>query len=332
MPKPRVYIHRLLWCPYGPYMDEENEEALVSFAEVINDGNRTEPRPPEELAELLTGVRGILSLNGSCAGEITPEVLEKAGTVEAASISHYWEQYHEIVPGWEEAGLEVLDASDPCSEAVAEWALGAMIAGMRRFDEYDRRMKSGEKWPDYRAAGQLNGSTVGLIGVGRVGRIVAEYLEAFDVRVLACDPYMPDDEAEDMELEMVDLDTLLSTADVVSLHAGVTPETRGMIGARELALIRDGALFVNCARAALVDGEAFRAELAKKRFRAYLDVFEPEPPPADDVLRKLDNVVMTPHVAGTTPMMFLRCGRAAIEALGEFFAVQDAFGVTRQRR
>jgi phosphoglycerate dehydrogenase-like enzyme len=329
MPRPRVYIHRVLWCPYEPYMDKENEEELASFADVINHGNLPDPLPPEELAKTLTGVQGILSLNGSCAGEITPEVLEKAGTVEVASISHYWEQYHEIVPGWEEAGLEVLDASDPCSEAVAEWALGAMIAGLRKFDVYDRQMKAGEKWPNYRAADQLNGSTVGLVGVGRVGRIVVEYLEGFDVEVLAFDPYMAEQDAEDLEIELTDLDTVLTESDVVSLHARVTPETTGMIGARELALIRDGALFVNCARAALVDGKAFREELAKKRFRAYLDVFEPEPPPADDVLRRLDNVVMTPHVAGTTPLMFLRCGRAAIEALREFFAAQDTFGIRR---
>jgi len=127
----------------------------------------------------------------------------------------------------------------------------------------------------------------------------------------------------------VELDTVLTEADVVSLHARVTPETTGMIGARELALIQDGALFVNCARAALVDGEAFREELAKKRFRAYLDVFDPEPPPDDDVLRTLENVVMTPHVAGTTPLMFLRCGAAAIEALAEYFTVKDAFDIRK---
>jgi len=304
-------------------MDEENEEFLSSFAEVINHGDLPEPLPPDELADVLTGVRGILSLNGSCAGEITPQVLEKAGTVEVISVAHWWGQYNDLAPAWDEMGVSVLDASDACSEAVAEWTLGAMIAGLRKFDEFDRRLKAGEQWPDYRAAGQLSGSTVGLVGLGRVGRIVLEFLEPFDVQVLVCDPYLSQDEAEFLMVELVELDTLLSEADVVSLHAAVTPETRGMIGARELALIRDGALFVNSARAALVDGEAFRAELAKGRFRAYLDVFEPEPPPEDDVLRKLDNVVLTPHVAGTTPAMFLRCGHAAIEALGEYFAIQD---------
>ncbi len=207
MAKPCIYIHRLLWCPYDRYMDEENLEALESFADVINHGEMEEALPPKELARTLKGVNGILSLNGSCAGEITIDVLQEAGTVEVASISHYWEQYHSVVPGWEEAGVEVLDASDPCSEAVAEWALGAMIAGLRQFDVYDRQMKSGENWPDYRAAGQLNGSTVGLVGVGRVGRIVAEYLEAFDVELLAYDPYMDEAEAEDLDIELVELDT-----------------------------------------------------------------------------------------------------------------------------
>jgi phosphoglycerate dehydrogenase-like enzyme len=329
MAEPRVYIHRVLWCPYDRYMDEENEEALESFADVVNHGEMAEPLPSEELAKALKGCNGILSLNGSCAGEITVDVLQEAGTVEVASISHYWEQYHSVVPGWEEAGVEVLDASDPCSEAVAEWTLGAMIAGLRKFDVFDRRMKGGENWPDYGAAGQLNGSTVGLIGVGRVGRIVAEYLEPFDVEVLAYDPYMDEDEAEDLQIELVELDTVLTESDVVSLHARVTQETKGMIGARELALMQDGSLFVNSARMALVDADALREELAKKRFRAYLDVFEPEPPPDDDILRTLDNVVMTPHVAGTTPLMFLRCGAAAIEALREYFSVREAFGIRK---
>jgi phosphoglycerate dehydrogenase-like enzyme len=90
-----------------------------------------------------------------------------------------------------------------------------------------------------------------------------------------------------------------------------------MIGARELGLIRDGALLLNCARAWLFDNDALRAELSKGRIRAYLDVYEPEPPAEDDVLRKLENVVLTPHVAGTTDKMFLRCGRLAIERLRE---------------
>jgi phosphoglycerate dehydrogenase-like enzyme len=100
----------------------------------------------------------------------------------------------------------------------------------------------------------------------------------------------------------------------------VTDETRGIIGRGELEAIRDGALVINSARAAILDGDAFRDELNKGRFRAVLDVYEPEPPPLDDVIRTLDNVVMTPHVAGNTRQMRADCGRLAVEALRERLA------------
>jgi phosphoglycerate dehydrogenase-like enzyme len=320
MERPRIYIHRVLWCPYDRYMDDENERLLASFAEVTNHGRREEAPSREELVEALTGVHGILSLNGSCAGEITPEILREAGTVEVASVSHWWGQHNEVVPAWEAAGVQVIDASDACNEAVAEWTVGAAIAGLRKFDAYDRQMKSGVEWPSFHEAGQLNGSTAGLVALGRVGRIVARYLGVFDCRVLAFDPGVSEGEAAALGVELVDLDTLLSTADVVSLHAPVTEQTTGMIGERELSLLKDGALLLNCARAALTDGRALREELATGRIRAYMDVYEPEPPPLDDPLREMDNVVMTPHVAGTTDRMFKRCGRFAIEALRDYFA------------
>jgi phosphoglycerate dehydrogenase-like enzyme len=323
MSRPRVYIHRVLWCPYDLYMNAENEALLASFAEVVNDGRLSEGLRPERMAARLEGAHAILSLNGSCAGEITADALNRTGTVEVAAVSHWWGQHNDVCPQWEAAGVEVIDASDACNEAVAEWTIGAAIAGLRRFDQYDRQMKSGVQWPSWAAADQLNGSTFGIVGLGRVGKWVALYLGPFDVRILCYDPHLAPDEAARHGVELTDLDTVLSQSDVVSLHAPVTAQTQGMIGARELSLIKDGAVFINSARAALLDNAAFRAELSKKRFRAYLDVFEPEPPQDGDVLRNLDNVVMTPHVAGTTSKMFLRCGRMAIEALQDRFADQE---------
>jgi len=319
--RPRIYIHRIHGCTYDQYMDAANEALLASFADVRNNGNGAEPVPPEEMVEALRGVTGILSLNGSGADDITADVLREAGTVEVAAISHWWHGSHDRARvAWSAAGVEVIDASDACNESVAEWTIGAAIAGLRPFDRFDREMKSGVFWPERcGTAGQLIGSTFGIVGLGRVGRLVARLLRPFDTRVIAYDRFIPSEEADELGVELVDLETLLKTADVISLHLAVTPETRGMIGAKELALIKDGALVVNSARAALLDNDAFRAELQKKRFRAYLDVFEPEPPPLDDVLRTLDNVVLTPHVAGHTDLMFLRCGRKAIEALRDYF-------------
>lgn len=320
MARPRIYIHRTFGCPYADYMPRENEALLSSFADVVNDGEAPEPIAQAAMIARLQGVDGILSLNGSGAPEVTREALLQAGTVKVAVISHYWHGLHdEAGRAWQEAGVEVIDESDPCNQAVAEWTIGAAIAGLRRFEQYDREMKVGEMWPSWRRAGQLNGSTVGLVSLGRVGRIVARYLQAFDVRVLAYDPKLDAAQADQLQVEPTDLDTLLAQSDVVSVHTPVLPQTRGMLGAAELSLIRDGAVLVNSARAAIFDGQALRTELSKRRFTAYLDVFEPEPPPADDVLRTLPNVVMTPHVAGATPLMYLRCGRKAIERLKEWF-------------
>ncbi|MGQ9729698.1 MAG: hydroxyacid dehydrogenase [Candidatus Zipacnadales bacterium] len=321
MTRPCIYIHRLMYLGYDEYMDAQNERLLAAFADVVNDAFLEQSPSPAEMAERLRGVTGILSLNGSGACDITTEALEAAGTVQVAVISHWWHGSHDQAAAmWRAAGVAVIDESDACNEAVAEWTIGAAIAGLRRFEQYDRELKSGTEWPSWRRASQLNGSTFGIVSLGRVGRLVARYLSVFDCRIIAYDPYIDPEVAEQLGVELVDLDTLLSTADVISLHTPVLPETTGMLGARELALIKDGAVLVNSARAALYDGKAFRAELAKGRFTAYLDVFDPEPPPLDDVLRTLSNVVLTPHVAGATPLMYRRCGRRAIERLRAWFS------------
>lgn len=314
--RPVVYIHRLEWCPYELYMDQTNEQLLASFAEVRNHGDDRQKPTHEQMVQYLRGADAMLLLNGSHIDEITPEALREAGSVRVAVSSHWWEKFNVMVGPWKEVGVTTIDVSDACSQSVAEWTIGAAIAGLRKFDVFDRQMKTGTKWPNWRGvAGQLNGSTVGLVGLGRVGRHVLRYLKPFDVRILVCDPALTPEKATELSVEVVDLHTLLRTADVISLHAPVLPQTKAMIGAHELGLIRDGALLINSARAWLLDNDAFRAEMAKRRFRAYLDVFEPEPPAEEDILRTLDNVVMTPHVAGTTDAMFLRCGRLAIEAL-----------------
>lgn len=319
--KPLVYIPRVEWCPYEYYMDAANERLLKSFARVRNNGDGREKLSHGEMVDHLRGAHALLVMNGAHVDEITYEAVKEAGTLKVAAVAHWWGQSCvDLFARLKKAGVKTIDASDACNEAVAEWALGAIIAGLRKMDVFDRLMKNGVKWPTWRGvAGQLNGSTVGLVGVGRVGKWLVRYLKPFDVRLLVCDPFMTRKAAAEMGVEKVDLNTLLKTCDAISLHAPIIPETKGMIGRRELKLIRDGALLVNSARAWLLDNDAFRKEMQTGRFRAYLDVYEPEPPGENDVLRTLDNVVMTPHVAGTTDMMFHRCGRFAIEALREYF-------------
>jgi len=323
MEKPRVYIHRI-GSSYGEYMTPRNEELLGSFAEVRSHGPVGGMVPPGDVLDFLEGASAILSLNGNGAEDITGEILEEVGSVRIAVISHYYHGNHDRARAtWEGAGVEVVDVSDGNNRAVAEWTLGAAITGMYRFAEYDRALKGGEMWPPARLADQVQGKVIGLVGLGRVGRIVARYFQLFEVEILGYDAYLSGERIRAMDIEPVGLKELMEKSDIISFHLPVTDETRGLIGKGELGGIKDGALVINSARAAILDGEAFREELKTGRFRAILDVYEPEPPPLDDVLRTLDNVVMTPHVAGNTRQMRADCGRIAIEFLGDYFAAGE---------
>ena len=178
---------------------------------------------------------------------------------------------------------------------VADHTLALMLAAVRRISEHDAAVRRGE-WnrTGQHAAWMLSGGTVGLIGFGHIGRIVAARLRGFDVRVLVNDPIEPCDPS----VEAVELDVLLAASDVVSLHVPLLPTTRGLIGARELALMRPGAILVNTARGGVVDETALVDALERGRLRAAaLDVFADEPPVGSRLLR-LPNVVLSPHVAG----------------------------------
>ena len=319
MARPVVYIHRVEWCPAEYYLTDANRRLLASFAEVRDFGAHPRPVTHAEMVDNLRGANGVLLLNGSHPEEITGKAMRESGTtVRVIAVSHWWPPIEAMARDLEGSGVEILDRSDACNQSVAEWTLGALINGLRKTDVFDRLIKTKPGWPRWRGvAGQLNGATVGLVALGRVGRWVARYLKPFDVRVLVYDPAVSAAQAVELGIEKTDLDTLLRESDAVSLHAPVLPSTKGMIGRRELALMRDGALLVNSARAWLLDGAALLDELRSGRLRAYLDVFEPEPLPDNDPLRKLDGAVLTPHVAGTTDLMFERCGRFAIEALRE---------------
>ena len=178
---------------------------------------------------------------------------------------------------------------------VADHTLALMLAAVRRVCEHDGAVRRGQ-WnrTGPHTPWLLSGATVGLIGFGQIGRSVARRLVGFEVRVLATDPIVPRDAA----VEAVTLDELLSQSDVVSLHAPLQPSTRGLIGARELALMRPDAILVNTARGGVVDETALVHALERRRLRAAaLDVFEDEPPRASRLL-ELPNVVLSPHNAG----------------------------------
>jgi phosphoglycerate dehydrogenase-like enzyme len=168
---------------------------------------------------------------------------------------------------------------------------------------------------------ELSGKTVGLIGLGATGLATARRLAGFDVRLVAYDPFVAADVAADVGAELVELDRLLRMADFVSLHVPLLPETTGMIGARELGLLKPTAYLINGARAGLVDGEALLETLRGRRIAGVaLDVYTREPLPLDDPLLALPNVVLLPHLGGATHEVTDHQSRIAWDSLEAFLA------------
>ncbi len=202
------------------------------------------------------------------------------------------------VAGATAAGIPVLHTPGRNADGVAEMVVALLFALNRHLVMGDRDMRAGTVFTDtlpyqrYRSW-QLAGRTAGLVGLGAVGRATRWRLEGLGMKVVASDPYQPDGNCN--------LDELLTTADVVSMHAPTTPETLGMIGAEQFATMRPGTIYLNTARAGLHDSDALVDALVSGRLGgAGLDHVDGEVLPADHPLTKLDNVVLTPHVGGAT--------------------------------
>jgi len=202
-------------------------------------------------------------------------------------------------------GIEIIFTPGVNSQAVAEHALALMLMVARQIPTSSRLLRAGEFDRARRTivAVDLHGKTLGLVGLGQVGRRLAAICRlGLSMRVLAFDPYVRPEQAGELGVELVAaLSSLLQAADVISVHTPLTPETRGIIGQVALAQMKPTAYLVNCARGGLVDEDALLDALrAGKLAGAGLDTFAEEPTPADYPLFGLENVVVTPHVAGSS--------------------------------
>ena len=212
------------------------------------------------------------------------------------------------IPAATRLGIAVVHAPGSNSQAVAEHALMLMLACTKRIVTVDKQTRAGD-WSARghggdRAGGntELGGKTLGIVGIGNIGRLVAKFAGALGMRVLAFDPYVADDEIRRRGAEPVrSLDALLPQADLLTCHTPLTDETRGMINERTLGLMKRGAIFVNTSRGGVQQERAVFEALVKGQLGAAgLDVFEQEPTPRDNPLLNLDNVVVSSHVAGVT--------------------------------
>jgi glyoxylate reductase len=198
----------------------------------------------------------------------------------------------------ERRGVAVTNTPGVLDAATADLTWALILAARRRVVEGDRRVRTGDwtgSWADGFLAEELTGSTLGIVGLGRIGHAVARRAAGFELRVL----YTQRHRAETEPGEYRGLDDLLSESDIVTIHAPLTPETRGLIDRHRLALLHDGTCFVNTARGEIVDEEALVAELVSGRLRAGLDVFANEPH-VPEALLMLPNVVLTPHLGSGT--------------------------------
>jgi D-3-phosphoglycerate dehydrogenase / 2-oxoglutarate reductase len=202
-----------------------------------------------------------------------------------------------------EAGVLVVNQSGANSESVAQHVLGMMLVLTKQIVQADKRMRrDAEGWTrwDYQGK-ELTGRTLGIVGLGNVGRRVSALAKPFEMRVIACDPYITEDDFRERGAKRVSLDDVFRDADFVSINCPLSDETRGMVGARHYALMKPTAYFITTARGAIHDEAALAEALADGRLAgAGLDVFDPEPPPLDHPLMKFDNVVVSPHNAGVT--------------------------------
>lgn len=219
-------------------------------------------------------------------------------------------------------GITVVCGQHGLGINVAECTIGLMIALSRRFGDLWAVTRAGG-WRAEELPGEpqgLLGATVGLVSASAIGRMVVEMLRPFRCRVLMYDPYLSEYEAGQLGVERCELRELLATADIVSLHHPQTPETDRMIGAEELACLRDGAVFINTARPRAIDPEALLAEARRGRVQFALDVTEPEPLPGDHPLRALPNVWIHPHRAGVGRYGSMMVGDIVMESLDAHLA------------
>jgi D-3-phosphoglycerate dehydrogenase len=262
----------------------------------------------EQMIEALDGVRVCLTQ----LAPLTERILDACPDLELFAVSRGGPVNANLAAATAR-GVRVTFAPGRNATATAEYAVGLMLAALRGIATGHRDVTDGRWEADrfvFETSGlELDGTTVGLIGAGAVGSRVARILLGFGAQVLVHDPYAKPGALPDGAVAVA-LDELLASARVVSLHARVTPDTRGMIGAAEIAAMPAGSVLVNCARGALLDHAALADALRGGHLMAAgLDVFDVEPLPADHPLRDAPNVVMTPHLAGASQQVARNASR-----------------------
>lgn len=256
---------------------------------------------PEKVAEKAAEAEIVLTHSGPITRQVieAAEKLRVVGAARGGPVNINWK-------ACTERRIPVVYAPGRNSGAVAEFTVGMILAESRKIARSHMSMMNEKRWRGdlYRheeVGLELNSAVVGLVGLGAIGKKVAKILQAFGARILVYDPFVPEAEIRALGCRPADLDSLLREADFVSLHARLTEESRGMIGARQIARMKPTAYLINTARGELIDHAPLYQALKERRLAgAALDLFEAEPPPDDSPLYELENVTATSHLAGAS--------------------------------
>jgi phosphoglycerate dehydrogenase-like enzyme len=283
------------------FFSGQREQVGKIFCEGAPEGFAASWRPhalsDDEKKELLKGVEFLVLHPSAIAGS----VLREAGSLRLIQLLSAGYDKMDLAL-MAELGIPVATNGGANAWAVAEHCIGMLLALYKRLLQCDGSVRAG-KWRQNAVTGfnsfEVAEKTVGIIGAGNIGRKVASRLKAFETRILYHDPRPATDIEKELGARRVSLDELLCEADIVTIHTPLLRETRGLIGARELSLMKSTAVLLNTSRGSIVDEQALAGALSEKRIAGVgLDVFDKEPISMDNPLLKYENVLFSPHAAG----------------------------------
>jgi D-3-phosphoglycerate dehydrogenase len=273
-------------------INEKGIENLKAVADVVVDTTIT----PEELANTIHEYNGIVVRSRT---KLTKDILKNADNMQIIARAGVGVDNIDLDAATEK-GIMVVNSPESTSVTVAEHTMGLILSMARKISIADKSVKDG-KWEKKKFMGvELRNKTLGVIGMGRIGSQVVNRCKSFGMDAMAYDPYLPEEVAKQMGVELTDLNTVLKNSDFITIHVPLTPETKHSISTPQFELMKDSAFIVNCARGGIIDEDALYDALVNNKIGgAALDVYEEEPP-KESKLFDLDNIVLTPHIAAST--------------------------------
>jgi D-3-phosphoglycerate dehydrogenase len=277
--------------------DDVSESGLQPLREAKFEVQKRTGLPKDELIAALKDFEGLIVRSET---KVTSEILEGAKSLRVIGRAGVGVDNIDV-PAATMRGVVVMNAPDGNTITTAEHTIALLISLARSIPQANSSLKSGH-WERKKFIGvELQGKTLGIVGLGRIGRVVASRARAMGMTIVAYDPFIAQEQARDLEIELTTLDEVYSRADFLTVHTPLTAETRGIISSEVLARMKPGARIINCARGGLVDENALCEAIKNGTIAgAALDVFTQEPPPSDHPLLGLDQVIVTPHLGAST--------------------------------